>query len=139
MKTIDISENTNAYLEGIDGASEWLDNNPEATRPLPAEFFAWRARCYASARSQFENRPEFPQMMAEWERGFDSIASEAEAPAPSRQEIIKRIVGQANAVAAMLSVVDAMPIIDQHNALCVCAGLADGIAADVSTLARGTL
>ncbi|MDB5774776.1 MAG: hypothetical protein JWP38_909 [Herbaspirillum sp.] len=86
-----------------------------------------------------ESQPDFPQLLAEWERGFDSIASEADAPAPSRHEIIKRIVGQANAVAALLSVVDAMPIIDQHDALCICAGLADGIAADVSTLARGTL
>jgi hypothetical protein len=137
MKTIEISAITDAYLDGRDCAAKWLEDNSEATRPLPAEFFAWRARCYANVRCKFEGQPDFPQMLAEWGRGFDSIASEAKAPAPSRHEIIKRIVGQANAVSALLSVVDALPIIGQHDTLCICAGFADDIAADLSTLVGG--
>jgi hypothetical protein len=60
-----------AHSIGIDCAQEWIDRAPDDTSP-PASATAWRARCYADAVHEYEDRPDFLQLLAAWESGFDS-------------------------------------------------------------------
>ncbi len=59
-----------AHSIGIDCAQEWIDRAPDDTSP-PASATAWRARCYADAVHEYEDRPDFLQLLAAWEQGFD--------------------------------------------------------------------
>jgi len=73
-----------AHSIGIDCAQEWIDRAPGDTSPL-ASATAWRARCFADAVHEYEDHPDFLQLLAVWEQGFDATLSAATAgqqPAP---------------------------------------------------------
>ena len=55
----------------------------------------------------------------------------------SQSETIKRLAGQANTVAALLSVFDSLPHEAKQSVLAHCADIADDIASDLFAAKRG--
>jgi hypothetical protein len=127
-----------AHAIGCDCAHEWLNRRAEDATP-PTSLAAWRARCYADAVREYEDRPDFLQLLAAWETGFDSTMGAA------RRELdatIKRLAGQANALAALLDLFELLPAEllppdEQERNLVTCASIADGLAHDLATLIGG--
>lgn len=136
-----ILDNPNHHLAhsiGCDCANEWLNRRPGDAIP-PASLVAWRARCYADAVREHEDRADFLQLLAAWERGFDSTmeAGQRERSAQSRRESINHLRWQAKAVANLLSAVHLLSVSDQKSTLAVSARLADELAGDLSALVGG--
>lgn len=130
-----------AHSSGMGCADDWLDQSADTTTTTISSA-EWRALAYADFVQKHNNRTDFLQLLAEWERGFDVRLSEAEAYKQStlpstRADSIKRISGDANTVAALLSVVGILPQADQQSALVTCAGIARGVSSDLDLLAGG--
>jgi hypothetical protein len=69
-----------AHSIGGDCASEWLNHLfGDAPSVIPADPVAWRARCYADAVQEYRDNADFLQLLAAWEKGFDSTMSAATA------------------------------------------------------------
>lgn len=150
MKAITLSPLENAREDGSDCASEWI----ERSQVPPETLSAWRTRCRTKIIRDFESGigcalcprgtdlTEFLALLAEWDRGFDDAASaEPDAqimpPAHARPGTIETIFEGANAVAALLTVVDHLPQPDQRSALMICAGIARGVSSDLDQLVGG--
>lgn len=73
---IDRSSPDLAHSIGIGCAQEWLDRAPDDVVPT-ASATAWRARCYADSVHEYEDHPDFLQLLAAWEQGFDRRFNEA--------------------------------------------------------------
>jgi hypothetical protein len=132
MKAKRISAMENAYAEGSDWASE---------RPKSAKSAKSSAARLAQYRStilrDFESRKgcalcpagvslaDFLPLLAEFERGFEETMSAATASKKNPGKILKRLAGQASAVAALLSAIDALPADEQESALLTCSRLTD--------------
>jgi hypothetical protein len=81
MKTTMISAAVNAYAEGFEGASEWIERDAPGGEPASA----WRARCRANIVSDYDrgagcaicsagiDLADFLLLLAEWDRGFDEV------------------------------------------------------------------
>jgi hypothetical protein len=143
MNTHRTPEQSTAYAIGCDCANEWLSRGAGDTI-LPASSAAWRARCYADAVREHEDRLDFLQLLAAWELGFDStmVAAQRQQPAPSRRDAIKRLAGQANVLAALLDLFEVLPAYllppsRQESDLALCAGIAADLARDLAALVGG--
>jgi len=126
-------------------ADKWLNRAEVPLPPLLMDRAAWRAHCYADAVKRYEVRPEFLILLAEWERGFDQTVREAEqfyaaaaggAPAPEQVDV-ERVIAQANALAALLAVADALPAESRQSVLVACSTIANEAARDLAALAGG--
>jgi hypothetical protein len=83
MKTTKISAAENAYAEGFESASEWI----EREAPDGESASAWRVRCRANIVSNYESGGQcalcpagtdhghFLSLLAEWDRGFDEVVA----------------------------------------------------------------
>lgn len=81
MKTVIISASENAFADGSDCASEWIDRKEQSGESLSA----WRARCRANIVSNYERGVRcaicaaetcpaaFQELLSDWDRGFDEI------------------------------------------------------------------
>lgn len=128
---------------GCDCANEWINRAPDAVIP-PASLPAWRARCYADSVHEYEDKPDFLELLAAWENGFDDLALEAAPaasatkPVPSKTDTIKRLTSQANTIAALLSVIHILEPAYRNDSLAACASIAEELAADVAELVEVT-
>lgn len=59
------------------------------------------------------------------------------APTQSRSEIIKRLEGNSNALAALLSVIDLLPDADKQSTLATCSNIANDVAFGLAMLVGG--
>lgn len=78
MREVTISAGENAYADGSECASEWIDRDDASGESS----FAWSARCRANIVSDYESGArsaicpaetdliDFQQLLAEWDRGF---------------------------------------------------------------------
>jgi hypothetical protein len=81
MKATMISAAVNAYAEGFEGASEWIERDARGGESASA----WRARCRANIVSDYGSGAgcaiclagidlgDFLLLLAEWDRGFDEV------------------------------------------------------------------
>ena len=81
MKATMISAAVNAYAEGFEGASEWIERDAHGAESASA----WRAGCRANIVSSYDSgtpcaicfagvdRGDFLSLLAEWDRGFDEV------------------------------------------------------------------
>jgi hypothetical protein len=138
---------------GCDCANEWLrgGDNPLILN----EHNAWRASCLADLVQNIRHQRDFMAVMVEWEYGFDSTLAAATgdeqgtdstmnaattatgAATETRHDMISRLAGRANTVAALLSVIELLPIDAQQDAIATCASIAEDVAGDLAALARG--
>lgn len=134
----DNPDHRQAHAIGSDCANEWLNRGPGDAIP-PTSPVAWRARCYADSVREYEDRPDFLQLLAAWELGFDSTmeAGRRRQSAQSRRDSINHIRWQARAVDNLLSAVFLLPDADQQSTMEVSARLADELAGDLAELVRG--
>ena len=92
MKTAPVTADL-ANSIGMDCAQEWLDRAPDAVLP-PASLAAWRARCYADSVHKYEVRPDFLQLLAAWEQGFDKTVHSGAIAADQRPQAAPRALHQ---------------------------------------------
>jgi hypothetical protein len=142
-----LSAAKNAREDGRDCALEWPGQNAVP----PETLLEWRDRCRTNVIRAFESgaasslcpdgtaRDEFPQLLNEWERGFDEAASLAYGSPDVRAAAVKKLSGHAGALSALLAVIDIVPDEDRSTTLLTCARIADDVASDLSTLVGGTL
>lgn len=102
-----------AHSIGTDCAQEWIDRAPGDVVP-PASPIEWRARCYADAVHDYEVEPDFLQLLAAWERGFDSTlhgntrgADQCSMSAAIKNVIFHMALGLAMAGSMLLAVIAA--------------------------------
>lgn len=104
---------------------EHMHETDESGGSMEAKSISPMENAYAEGSDWANDRPK---SLTEFDRGYEGTMSATAAPKKNPGKMLKRLAGQASAVAALLSAIDALPAEEQEISLLMCARLTDALA-----------